>query len=381
LPARREKSGFSLFATKAGGIDMTFMILVMLLLTIGLMMLFSASFANALYYHGNSYRFIFSQLVFAIIGVVAMIVISTINHKLLEALAWPIMAVSMLMLVIVLFFPPLNNARRWIQLGFTNIQPSEIAKFAVVVLFARMSVRYQDKMKTFRYGVLPFLSVLVILAALIVIEPHLSGTVLVLAIGAIMMIIGGTNMKWFGLAAVIGVIGIGILIMIPGFIEYAGERLSVWIDPFSDPRDAGFQTIQSLYAIGSGGGMGLGIGNSRQKYLYLPEPQNDFIFSIVCEELGFVGATLIILLFALLVWRGFVIGMRCRDRFGAMVAVGLTAQVGLQTILNIMVVTNTLPNTGVSLPFFSYGGSSLVMLLAQMGVVLSISRQTAMEKY
>ncbi|MDR2909481.1 MAG: putative lipid II flippase FtsW [Oscillospiraceae bacterium] len=360
---------------------MTFMILVMLLLTIGLMMLFSASFANALYYHGNSYRFIFSQLVFAIIGVVAMIVISTINHKLLEALAWPIMAVSMLMLVIVLFFPPLNNARRWIQLGFTNIQPSEIAKFAVVVLFARMSVRYQDKMKTFRYGVLPFLSVLVILAALIVIEPHLSGTVLVLAIGAIMMIIGGTNMKWFGLAAVIGVIGIGILIMIPGFIEYAGERLSVWIDPFSDPRDAGFQTIQSLYAIGSGGGMGLGIGNSRQKYLYLPEPQNDFIFSIVCEELGFVGATLIILLFALLVWRGFVIGMRCRDRFGAMVAVGLTAQVGLQTILNIMVVTNTLPNTGVSLPFFSYGGSSLVMLLAQMGVVLSISRQTAMEKY
>lgn len=375
-----ERSRFSLFITKAGGVDLAFLILVLLLLTIGLIMLFSASFANALYYKHNSYHFISNQLVFAIAGVILMILISTVNYKMLEQLAWPIMAVTILLLIIVLFCRPINGARRWIPLPFFNVQPSEIAKFAIVILFARFAVRNQDRMNTFKYGVVPFVLVMVVLAGLIVAEPHLSGTILVLAIGAIMMIVGGTNMKWFGLAAIMGIVGIGIIIMIPGVVEYAQERLMIWRNPFADPRDAGFQTIQSLFAIGSGGLMGVGIGNSRQKYLYLPEPQNDFIFAIVCEELGFIGATFILCLFALLVWRGFVIGMRCKDRFGSLVAVGLTAQVGLQTILNIMVVTNTIPNTGISLPFFSYGGSSLLMLLCQMGVVLSISRKATMEK-
>jgi len=380
-PASHRKKGvLSFFNVKAGGVDLTFLILVLLLLTIGLIMLFSASFANALYYRNNSYAFISNQLVFATVGVVLMLMISTVNYKVLERLAWLIMGVSILLLIVVLFCPPINNARRWIPLPFFNVQPSEIAKFAVVIVFAHLAVVNQHRMDTFRYGVLPFVTILAVLAALIVAEPHLSGTILVLAIGAIMMLIGGSNMKWFVLAAIIGVVLIGILIMIPGVLEYAQERLSTWRDPFADPRDSGFQTIQSLFAIGSGGLMGVGIGNSRQKYLYLPEPQNDFIFSIVCEELGFVGASFILILFALLIWRGFVIGMRCKDRFGALVAVGLTAQVGLQTILNIMVVTNTIPNTGVSLPFFSYGGSSLVMLLCQMGVVLAISRQATMEK-
>ncbi len=375
-----KRGAFSLFSVKAGGIDLTFLILVLLLLTIGLIMLFSASFANALYYRNNSYAFISNQLIFAIAGVVLMLMISTVNYKVLERLAWAVMGLSVLLLIVVLFCPPINNARRWIPLPFFNVQPSEIAKFAVVILFAHLAVLNQHRMDSFRYGVLPFVTILAMLAALIVVEPHLSGTILVLAIGAIMMLIGGTNIKWFGLAAIMGIVAIGVLIMIPDVVEYAQERLLSWRDPFADPRDSGFQTIQSLFAIGSGGLMGVGIGNSRQKYLYLPEPQNDFIFSIVCEELGFVGASLILILFALLIWRGFVIGMRCKDRFGALVAVGLTAQVGLQTILNIMVVTNTIPNTGVSLPFFSYGGSSLVMLLCQMGVVLAISRQATMEK-
>ena len=376
------RSRFSFFNTKAGGVDLTFLVLVLLLLAIGLVMLFSASYPNALYYRGNSYTYIADQLVFAVAGTILMLLISTLNYRVLGAskIAWLIMLATIAMLGLVFLFPPINNAQRWIQLYFFNIQPSEIAKFAIVILFAQMAVKNHGKMHTFRYGVLPFLPILAILGGLIIMQPHLSGTILVLSIGAIVMFIGGMGIRWLVLAVGVGVGAIAILLMIPGVLDHAMIRLEHWQDPFIDPRGAGFQTIQSMFAIGSGGLMGVGLGNSRQKFLYLPEPQNDFIFSIVTEELGFVGATLIIILFALLVWRGFVIGMRCKDRFGSLVAVGLTAQVGLQTVLNIMVVTNTIPNTGVSLPFFSYGGSSLVMLLCQMGVVLAISRNTVMEK-
>lgn len=373
---------FSFFNTKAGGVDLTFLVLVLLLLAIGLVMLFSASYPNALYYRGNSYIYIANQLVFAVVGIILMLIISTLNYKMLGTgrIAWLIMITTIILLGLVFLFPPINNAQRWIHLPFFTMQPSEIAKFAIVILFAQMAVKNHGKMHTFKYGVMPFLPVLVILGALIIMQPHLSGTILVLGIGAIVMFIGGMGIKWLIMAGGAGVGAIAILLMIPGMLGHAMVRLQHWQDPFIDPRGAGFQTIQSLFAIGSGGLMGAGLGNSRQKFLYLPEPQNDFIFSIVAEELGFVGATLIIILFALLVWRGFVIGMRCKDRFGSLVAVGLTAQVGLQTVLNIMVVTNTIPNTGVSLPFFSYGGTSLVMLLCQMGVVLAISRNTVMEK-
>ena len=376
------KRRFSFFNTKAGGVDLTFLILVLLLLSIGLVMLFSASYPNALYYRGNSYIYIANQLVFAVIGTILMLLISTVNYKVLGAskIAWLIMFITIVLLAMVFLFPPINNAQRWIHLPLFNIQPSEIAKFAIVILFSHIAVNNHGRMHTFRYGVLPFLPILLILGGLIIMQPHLSGTILVLGIGAIIMFIGGIGIKWLIAAVGSGVGAIAVLLMIPGVLDHAMVRLQHWQDPFIDPRGAGFQTIQSLFAIGSGGLMGVGLGNSRQKFLYLPEPQNDFIFSIVSEELGFVGATLIIILFALLVWRGFVIGMRCRDRFGSLVAVGLTAQVGLQTVLNIMVVTNTIPNTGVSLPFFSYGGSSLVMLLCQMGVVLAISRTTVMEK-
>ena len=235
-------------------------------------------------------------------------------------------------------------------------------------------------MKTFRYGIVPFLIVLGIIAGLMMMEPHLSGTVLIATIGVVMMFVGGVDLKWFALGVGVLAAGIVVVVMIPGVIQYAQARLEYWLDPFSDPQGLGFQTIQSLLAIGSGGVMGLGLGNSRQKYLYVPEPQNDFVFSIVCEELGLVGAAIIVILFALLVWRGYVIAIRAQDKFGTMLAVGLTTQVGLQALLNIAVVTNTIPNTGISLPFFSYGGTALMMLLAQMGVILSVSRRAALEK-
>lgn len=364
-----------------GPLDMTFLLLVLLLLTIGLVMLFSASYANAYYLMDNSFHYISRQLVFAIAGVIAMLMVSYFDYHLLHKLAYPLMGLALVLLVLVFFMRPVNNARRWIFIGNSiNFQPSEIAKFAVVVLFSHwISINYK-RMNTFRYGMVPFGAVLGVLAVLLIAEPHLSGTILIIALGAVMIVVGGANLKYLFLAATGGVSALLLLVVALGKLDRAMGRITHWLNPFLDARGEGFQTIQSLYAIGSGGLMGAGIGNSRQKFLFLPEPQNDFIFAIVCEELGFVGATLIILLFALLVWRGFVIGLRSKDRFGTLLAVGLTAQIGLQVILNIAVVTNTVPNTGINLPFFSYGGTGLLMLLGQIGVILAVSRQSTIEK-
>ncbi len=363
-----------------GSIDLTFLVLVLLLLVFGLVMMFSASYAYAYYYENNSFHFITRQLVFAVLGLIAMAILSTWDYHIWHRFAWLSMAASIVLLLLVFTQPEVNNARRWIFIGSQSFQPSEIAKLAVVLLFAHIiSINY-DKMKTFRYGILPFGIILVILAVLLMLEPHLSGTILILLIGAVMIFIGGASLKWFAAAGGAAVVAGCMAMLIPAIHDRAMYRINVWLDPFIDPQVSGFQTIQSLYAIGSGGLLGAGIGNSRQKYLFLPEPQNDFVFSVVCEELGFVGAVLVILLFVLLVWRGFTIAIKARDRFGTLLAAGLTAQVGLQAVLNIAVVTNTIPNTGIPLPFFSYGGTALAMLLAQMGIILSISRQTALEK-
>lgn len=364
-----------------GGIDVTFLVLVLLLVTFGLIMLFSASYANAYYHNDDSFYYVKRQLMWAVIGVVGMIAAAFFDYRWFNRLAVPIMAVAVVMLVVVLFMPAINGAKRWIILpGLGQLQPSEIAKFAVVVLFAKLIMMNSERMKTFKYGIVPFVTVLALIAGLMILEPHLSGTILILSIGATMMFVGGTDLKWFAMAIIAGVVLIGVVILIPGVIEYAASRVEHWLNPFLDARGKGYQTIQSLFAIASGGLMGRGLGNSLQKHLYIPEPQNDFIFAVTCEELGFVGAAIIIILFALLIWRGFVIAMKARDKFGCMLAVGLTVQVGLQALLNIAVVTNTLPNTGISLPFFSYGGTSLTMLMAQMGVVLSVSRRAALEK-
>ena len=362
-----------------GNLDVTFLVLVLLILTFGLIMLFSASYAYAYYHENDSFYYIKRQLIFAAGGVIAMIVASHMDYRNWMNLAEPVLGVTLGLLVIVLFCPEINGVHRWIPLGFTTFQPSEIAKFAIVLMFAKMITLYGERLNQMRI-MLRFLIVLGIVVILMVLEPHLSGTILIISIAGIMLFIGGLNGKWIAVAGGLAASVVAAAIMIPGVVEYARGRLEYWLDPFADTQGLGYQTIQSLLAIGSGGVMGLGLGNSRQKYLYVPEPQNDFIFSIVCEELGLVGAAIVVILFALLVWRGYVIAIRAKDKFGSMLAVGLTTQVGLQALLNVAVVTNTIPNTGISLPFFSYGGTALMMLLAQMGVILSVSRRANMEK-
>ena len=379
--APRRKKRVKSKPAERGSMDLIFLILVLTLLGIGLIMLFSASYAYAYYYDGNSFHYITRQLAFAVVGVVALLVVSQIDYHILRRFALLLLGGTLFLLVLVLFYHTQATAKRWIPIvGTFTFQPSELAKFTIVVVFAHLISLNYDRMSDPRYGLWPFLSIMGIIALLMVLLPHLSGTILILSIGVVMMFIGGTNLKWFALGGLFLVGAVVVIIFIPDAVPYAMSRLEHWINPASDPTGAGYQTLQSLYAIGSGGLLGVGIGNSRQKHLYLPEPQNDFVFSVVCEELGFVGATIILLLFVLLVWRGFAIAMRCRDRFGSMLAVGLTTQVGVQTILNIAVVSNTIPNTGISLPFFSYGGTALCMLLAQMGVVLSVSRYSTVEK-
>ena len=371
-----------LFPAGLPGMDLPFSLLVLTLLCFGLVMLYSASCAVGQYRFDDPYTYIRPQLLFALVGLAALWVASRLDYHILHAWAWPLFGLSLVLLVVVLFMPEYNGCRRWIVIpGLGTLQPSEIAKFSVIVLFSHLISLNHPKMKSFSVGVLPFALILGAVTVLMLLEPHLSGTLLILAIGAVLMFVGGTGLRWFALAGGGALAALaGALILLPDLVPYAASRLSSWLDPFADPQGLGFQTIQSLLAIGPGGVMGLGLGNSRQKYLYIPEPQNDFVFSVVCEELGLVGASIIVILFALLVWRGYVIAIRAQDKFGTMLAVGLTTQVGLQALLNIAVVTNTIPNTGISLPFFSYGGTALMMLLAQMGVILSVSRRAALEK-
>ena len=363
--------------------DLPFLVLVLTLVAFGLVMLYSASYAVALYRRNDAFAYIRPQLLFAAVGLIALYLASRVDYHIYHKLAWPMLGLSLVLLVVVLFMPEYNGCKRWIVLpGLGTLQPSEIAKFSVILTFSHIISLNHQRMKRFSVGVLPFAAILGVLAVLMLLEPHLSGTLLLFGIGAVLMFVGGTGMRWFALAGGLGAAAIaGAVILLPNLVPYAADRLSSWIDPFSDPLGDGHQTIQSLYAIGSGGATGLGLGNSRQKYLYVPEPQNDFIFSILCEELGFIGACLVILLFVLLLLRGAVIALRAPDKFGALLTVGFVVQVVMQAVLNMAVVTNTIPNTGISLPFFSSGGTSLMMLLGEMGIVLSVSRQGLQEKY
>ena len=356
--------------------DMPFFLLVLTLLCFGLIMLFSASYAVGLYRRGDAYAYIRPQLLYAALGLLAMWAASRVDYHIYHTLAWPLMALSVVLLVLVLFMPEYNGCKRWLVLpGFGTLQPSEIAKFSVVLLFSHIISLNYPAMGGFKVGVLPFAAILGVVTALMLLEPHLSGTLLILGIGAVLMFVGGTGLRWFALAGAGGAVAIAAaVVLMPDLVPYAEARLSTWLDPFADPLGDGHQTIQSLYAIGSGGAAGVGLGNSRQKYLYVPEPQNDFIFSILCEELGFIGAALVMVLFLLLLVRGMTIAARAADRFGALLVVGFVVQVVMQAALNIAVVTNTIPNTGISLPFFSSGGTSLMMLLGEMGIVLSVSR-------
>lgn len=366
-----------------GKIDLTFLVLIIILLTVGLVMLFSASYAYAYEKYNNSYKFILRQAMFAVFGVVVMFILSKIDCHVYKKMAWPLYFISLGVLALLLALPPMisgMDVKRWIVIGPINFQPSEIAKFGIILLFSTLISTNYSKMKTFKFGIL-FLGVLLAIpCVLVILEPHLSATVLIFAIGIVLMIVGGIKAVY--IFSGVGVVaGLGAVVLFTDIVKYASSRVQYWLDPWSAPKGEGYQTIQSLLSIGSGGLLGRGLGQSRQKYLWVPEPHNDFIFSTVCEELGFIGAMIIILVFCLLVWRGFVIAMRSPDKYSALMAMGLVFQVGLQAALNIMVVTNTIPNTGISLPFFSYGGTSLVILLAEMGIVLSISRSSRVEKH
>ena len=358
--------------------DLPFLVITLTLLGVGVVMVLSASFASAYYdlqgETGHNPVYFFSrQAIFAAAGVCVMLIASRIPMRVYRACALPLLLVSIASLAAVLVIGTVvNGARRWISLGFTTFQPSEITKIAIILYFSALICKYKDRMRTFRYGIAPFAAILAVVSALLVLEPHFSATIIILAIGASMLFLGGVRLHWFIGAA--GVLLVGAVAAVL-FVPYVAARVASFRDPFSDLTGDGWQIVQSLYAIGSGGLSGLGLGMSRQKYLYVPEPQNDFIFSILCEELGFVGAALTVVLFLLLFLRGMSIAVRARDKFGALLAVGFVVQVVLQAVLNIAVVTNTIPNTGISLPFFSSGGTSLMMLLGEMGIVLSVSRQ------
>ncbi len=364
---------------KPGRMDISFFFLIIVLQTIGLIMLFSASYVTAYREEGNSLYYVIRQTLFVAVGMVGMIIASYIDYHIWRKFKWLIYAGGMALMAFALTFEGKAGAKRWVQIpGLGTFQPSEIMKFSIVILCAHLIASNYKRMNQIKYGFIPFWIILIPVLGLLVLQRHMSGLLLILLIACTMMFVGGTKIRWFlalgGIGAAVGAVGLAVIGGM-GKFAYIGDRLQNWLNPLEgDLTGTKWQTAQGLYAIGSGGLTGVGLGNSTQKHLYVSEPQNDMIFSIVCEELGFVGAMVIILLFVLLVYSGISIAMRAPDKFGCMLAIGLTAQVGWQALLNIAVVTNAMPNTGISLPFFSSGGTALTMLLAQMGVILNISR-------
>ncbi len=355
-------------------VDIPFLLLVLLLLSVGLLMLYSASSAQSEYDTGYaiSTKYLQKQAVFAAIGLICMAAFSRIPAEFWFRFAWPLYGISIVLLLLVLVAgESVNGARRWINIAGLQFQPSEIAKFTMILLFARLTKGFGSDAKKFRYGVLGFGCALLGILIPLALEKHLSAIMLMGLVAVVMMFVAGTSPKWLLVGA--GAAVAFVLIYIT-FMGYAGDRVTAWLHPEQDPGDTGYQILQSLYAIGSGGLFGLGFGKSRQKYLYLPFQYNDYIFAIICEELGLIGALLIIGLFAVMILRGYWIALQARDRFSTVFAAGLVTLIAVQTVLNLCVVTNLLPSTGIALPFFSYGGTALAVNLGEMGVVLSISR-------
>ena len=356
-------------------LDTPFLVILLALLAVGLCMLYSASYAQSRYDTGyaDSTRYLQKQAICALIGLVAMFVLSRIPSGSWYQTAWLFYGISIVLLIMVLLFgQSVNGARRWINIAGLQFQPSEIAKFTVILLFARLTRGFGGRAREFRFGVLGFSAALLGILVPLALEKHLSAIMLIGMVAVVMMFVAGTHPKWLLAGAMAAV---AFLVVYVSFMGYAGDRISAWRHPELDPSDTGYQILQSLYAIGSGGVLGLGLGKSRQKYLYLPFQYNDYIFAIVCEELGLLGALLIMILFAALILRGYYIALRARDRFSTVLAAGLTTLIAVQALLNLGVVTNLLPSTGIALPFFSYGGTALAVNLGEMGIILGISRQ------
>lgn len=359
---------------KSNNMDFTLLITVLILLAIGVSMVFSASSISSQFKHDDQYFFLKSQGAYAILGIIVMLIISKVNYKILGQLA-PLMVVVSFVLLLLVFVPGiglnLNGASRWLNLGITTMQPSEFAKFALVLFMAKSISQKKDKITSFTQGVLPYILLMGAYCILIVLEPNKSMAIIFVFLTFSVLFSAGAKL-WHLAIWGLPIIPAGIYIIKSE--EYSLARITSYLDPWADPLKSGYQAIQSLLALGSGGIFGLGLGNSRQKFFYIPEPQNDFIFSIIGEELGFIGTTTIILLFLLLIWRGIRIALQSPDTFGCLLATGIVSMIGIQVALNIAVATVSIPTTGVSLPFISAGGTSLLFIMANMGILLNISR-------
>lgn len=347
---------------------------VLVLLAFGLIMVFSASAPYAYMQYNDIYFFLRNQIKYAILGFVAMIVIMNIDYHKFAYWA-PHMLIGSIVLLILVKIPGIGHqekgAWRWIYLGPIHFQPSEIAKLALILFFAKSLSKRRDNLKYFFKGLLPYLILVGLFAALLLWEPHLSCTMIILVVTSILLICAGAKIKHF---IIIGAPALGGLVFLVTFVDYMRDRILSFTDPFKYQTDEGWQAIQSLYAIGSGGLFGRGLGKSLQKFLYLPEPQNDFIFSILAEELGFIGVLTVMLLFLIFIWRGIKVSMNAPDVFGSLTALGITSLIAVQVLFNIAVVTSSMPPTGISLPFFSAGGTSLLLLMCSVGILLNISK-------
>lgn len=369
-----------------GGVDLWFLLWAMLLLCLGAVMSYSASAVYAQREYGSSTYYLWRYVLFAIIAtVVTALFVIYVRPWFWRVFAVGVYGLSLFLLLLVLLIGAAEGvAQRWIDLGIVTLQPSEIAKMAVVMMLALYMSKYERPISSnakfsgsFKHGFVVPMGIIGLICGLIALERHISGLMIVGVIGVAVMFLGGTRLKYLLLfLGVIAVAGVGLILV----SDYAQERVLSWINLEQDPLGAGWQTLQGLYAIGSGGFFGLGLGFSRQKFGYVSQPQNDFIFTIICEELGFIGAFLVILLFAMLIWRGIRIGQRAPDKFCALTVWGLTFKIALQVAMNVAVVTNLMPNTGISLPFFSTGGSSLMIQIFEIGIILSISRFSTQKK-
>ncbi|MDX1358215.1 MAG: putative lipid II flippase FtsW [Clostridia bacterium] len=346
----------------------------LILIALGIVMVFSASTPAAKNQFDNIYHYLTQQLIAFGVGLIAMVAASYVNYNVYKKAGWFIFGGALALIIIVLI-PGIgtvyNNARRWITIGGFDLQPSEIYKFAIIVLFSKLMS--EDKIKTGRFfkGYLLYIAILAVSAVLLISEPHLSGTIIILSIGFILLFAGGAKLWHLLVTIVPGAAGIAYVAM---YTEYMRERIVTWLDPFAYAQGDGYQVVQSLYAIGSGGLLGKGAGKSMQKFLYIPEPQNDFIFAILAEELGFIGVIVVISLFVMLMYQGFKVAKNSPDKFAGLMATGISALIFIQAVLNIAVVTGSVPATGISLPFFSAGGTGLVMFMGEIGILLNISR-------
>lgn len=347
---------------------------VLVLLAMGTIMVFSASSYSAQFYQNNKYHYLFRQLLWSALGVISMFIFSKLDYRRIAAASPILIIISTVMLTLVII-PGIgyvsNDARRWFNLGFTTFQPSEFTKIAMILFLSFSLSKNSERLKSFTKGLLPYLLIIGLTDALLYFEPHMSAVILITLVSVIILFCAGAKIGHFLAIGIPGIIGGWLLILM---MEYRVDRILAFSDPFKYAQDEGFQVVNSLYAIASGNLFGRGLGRSLQKNLYLPEPHNDFIFAILCEELGFIGAMTVILLFMLLIWRGIKAAMNASDMLGSLIAAGITSLVALEAIINIAVVTSTIPTTGMPLPFFSYGGTSTIFLLTSMGILLNVSK-------